>query len=164
MLSWFRRLRGAFRRRKPWLRSLPLRLERLEDRDVPSGLITEFSTPTIASGLWDVALGSDGAFWFTEQGPAKIGRVTSSGAVTEYPLSSPFTAPYAITGGSDGALWFTDTNDIGRITTGGTVTSYPIGGFEKQPEGIVTGSDGALWFTEENGGFDAIGHLTTSGS
>jgi streptogramin lyase len=164
MPSWFRRLRGAFRRRKPWLRSLPLRLERLEDRQVPSSFITEFSTPTKATGLWDIAPGPDGALWFTEQGPAQIGRITTSGTLTEYPLSAPFTAPTAITAGSDGALWFTDTKEIGRITTRGAVIAFDISGVDRQIVDIVTGSDGALWFTEQNNPGDAIGRLTTSGS
>ena len=65
-----------------------------------------------------IAVGSDGAFWYTETGANKIGRISSGGTVTnEFAVPTPGSQPGDIAGGSDGALWFTEFvgNKIGRI-------------------------------------------------
>jgi streptogramin lyase len=122
--------------------------------------IGEYAVPTAISAPTEIAVGPDGALWFTEYNAAKIGRITTAGQITEYPLrysSSP--EPFGITVGPDGALWFADYGDaIGRITTSGDVTSYSVRG---NPAQIITGPDGALWFTENTG--NSIGRITTAG-
>ena len=40
-----------------------------------TGDITEFPIPTASSGATGIALGPDGALWFTETTAGKIGRV-----------------------------------------------------------------------------------------
>jgi virginiamycin B lyase len=124
------------------------------------GVVTEFP----ASGLspFSVALGADGAMWFTAFDSNKIGRITTDGAVSQF-AAAVGAVPTNITAGPDGALWFTDANDpaVGRITTGGVATEFSTGitgGFTSY---ITAGPDTALWFTE---GAAKIGRITTDGS
>ena len=124
-------------------------------------ITSEYARPS------SITTGSDGALWFTESYPNKIGRMTTSGVVTEYSIPTPSSQPSGITAGSDGALWFTEANGaggfqkIGRITTSGIITEYTVPTDSSVPEKIVAGPDGALWFTEWDG--NKIGRLTTSG-
>ena len=133
-------------------------------RITTAGVVTnEFNTPTQPSSPLVIALGSDGAMWFTEQNTHSIGRVTSSGSFTEYPIPSGSSPLYIATGA---ALWFTAVNEqtgdrIGRMTTDGVVThELPIqtSGDECSPTGISAGPDGNVWFTCELA--DQIGRIT----
>jgi streptogramin lyase len=128
----------------------------------PSGTfisIKAYPLPTVDSQPADIALGSDGALWFTEFRAGKIGRITTSGAITEFPVSAGC-GPGGITLGPDGAIWFVCLGGgIGRISTTAAITYYasPMG-----PGDITTGPDGALWFTQEFG--NEIGRLTIYGA
>src|SRR5262249_18514611 len=119
-----------------------------------------------------VAVGPDGALWFTEEGANKIGRMTTSGQVREFALPSREAVqcgqlcPYDIAAGPAGALWFTNSQSggpgIGRITTGGTTTLYPTQGV---PGLIVAGPDGNLWFAvSRNGAGPELGRITPGGT
>jgi virginiamycin B lyase len=137
--------------------------------------VTEFPLPSPNSSPGGIVEGPDGALWFTEQGTARIGRMTTGGSVTEYPLSNPGASPRAITVGRDGALWFTEESfaatSIGRITKDGTLTEFPLSNANVEAPSIVAGPDGALWFTESCPLFTGatqcpngrIGRMTTSG-
>ena len=46
--------------------------------------ITEFTVPTSASNPYQIVTGPDGNLWFTEEGAAKIGRITTAGIITEF--------------------------------------------------------------------------------
>jgi O-glycosyl hydrolase/streptogramin lyase len=110
-----------------------------------------------------IAVGPDGALWFTNSQGNSIGRITTSGTVTSY-TGTGIDFPQVITTGPDGALWFTNegNNSIGRITTSGSVANYAPNGFDN-PYGITAGPDGALWIAEEEcSGF--IGRITTNGT
>lgn len=125
------------------------------------GVLHTFTGPDIDDAYAGIAVGSDGALWFTNSRNNSIGRVTTSGVVTNY-TNPGIDTPFGITEGPDAAMWFTNANgdSIGRITTSGAITIYTdssIGG----PTSIVTGSDGALWFT--NNDYNTIGRITTSG-
>ncbi len=76
--------------------------------------------PGISSPL-GIAVGPDGALWFTNTDDNSIGRITTGGINTNY-TGIGIDDPTAITTGPDGALWFTNAgnNSIGRITTKGT--------------------------------------------
>lgn len=127
--------------------------------DQPDVSIVSYTGPTVHNPD-SIAVGSDGALWFTNGGGASIGRITTSGAITDFVNGGQINEPTGIASGSDGALWFTNypLNTIGRITTSGVVSSYPMdGGY---PKGITAGPDGALWFTTQTGG---IGRMTTNG-
>jgi streptogramin lyase len=107
----------------------------------------DFTIPAANALPTSIVLGLDNAFWFSEYGAKKIGRMDFSGNFKEFPVSS---APTAITVGPDGALYFTETagNRIGRITIAGAVTEFGVPDMNSGPTGIVAGPDGALWFSE----------------
>jgi len=138
---------------------------------------TKFPIPTSEADPDSITVGPDGALWFTESQPGKIGRITTSGSVTEYPLPTVNAFPSNITSGSDGALWFTfsgsgnDSTVIGRITTAGNFTPHP---FPEATAGayatsIAAGPDGALWYGKEglylsDSSDDKFGRITTGGT
>ena len=88
--------------------------------------ITEYPLPLPNSYPYYIASGPDGALWFTEYYPNKIGRITTGGAVTEYPVPTYNSLPSGIAAGPDGNLWFTEQHyelgKIGKITTEGSIT------------------------------------------
>src|SRR5579871_5881233 len=92
--------------------------------------ITAYPVPTNRADATQIALGPDGALWFTEQENKsnKIGRITTSGSITEYVVPTSRSRLCGIAAGPDGALWFTeyDANQIVRITTDGAITEWPI--------------------------------------
>ena len=100
-----------------------------------------------------IALGPDGAMWFTQSG-RKIGRIDASGVGTELPIPA---IAYAIALGSDGNLWMTTSGGIGRMTPAGAFTLFPVAGALN----ITSGPDGNLWFTKDPD--PRIGRITTSG-
>lgn len=130
-----------------------------------SGAFEEFSSGISPSAwLLEMAVGSDGNLWITENTANQIARVTPSKVVTEFPVPSASAQPDAITAGPDGNLWFTEygVNKIAKISTIGLVTEYSTGITPNAGlYGIVTGADGNLWFTEQNA--NKIGKITTSG-
>ncbi len=122
-----------------------------------------FPVPTAGSVPHGIALGPDGALWFTEHATNKIGRITTAGAFAEYAVPTPNSQPENIVAGPDGNLWFTEPNagQIGRITPGGTIVEFSLPTPDSGPWGITAGPDGALWFTEFNG--HAIGRISING-
>lgn len=92
--------------------------------DPTTGTFVSTTVLNLASSIYEMTPGPDGAVWFTDRGTGKIGRVTSKGIVTYFAVPSGTLG--SITTASDNALWFVDGNDIDRISTGGTVTSYPV--------------------------------------
>jgi streptogramin lyase len=144
-----------------------LAIEKLEDRCLLSGGITEFGFPAGDGGPVDIATGPDGSLWFTQSlsqidtaGADYIGRITPDGHVTEFRIphigfsfNGGAYLSLHITVGSDGNLWYTGANVIGRITTAGVVTEFSL-----LPEGadiaaktsvdLTLGPDGNIWFTE----------------
>jgi streptogramin lyase len=109
-----------------------------------------------------ITTGPDGALWFTDQGNAVIGRITTHG---KYTLQQPtgVVVSDGIVTGPDKNVWFTvnqSNAEVGQITTGGVVTLFLDGG-GYYPQGITVGPDGALWIAESNG---TVGRMTTSGS
>jgi streptogramin lyase len=104
-----------------------------------------------------IALGPDGALWFSEPLANEIGRISDGGAMTEYPIAASGSEPEAIIAGPDGALWFVQpgTNDVGRISSAGAVTEVSIAvgacsaGPGSGPVGIASGANGELWVTED---------------
>ncbi len=77
-----------------------------------------------------MALGSDGALWFTEYFSAQIGRLTTDGQLTTFKAPS---TPLNIVAGPDGNLWYNASNDsIYKLTTSGKSSHvrsvYGLGG------------------------------------
>ncbi|MGE5461020.1 MAG: PxKF domain-containing protein, partial [Solirubrobacterales bacterium] len=110
-----------------------------------------------------IALGPDGAMWFTEWRVSKIGRIALDGTITEFALPGG-RLPTGIAAGPDGALWFTapGANAIGRLTTSGAESELSIPTASGNPTGITLGPDGALWFTEQGGSH--IGRIAGDGT
>src|SRR5580704_17368268 len=129
-----------------------------------SGLIDPFAEsltyryklPTHGAQAGYVAVGSDGATWFTEFNVPKIGRVDPLGVLTEYAIPSG-NYGVEIAAGQSGTLWFTETMPtggpnpaaIGSISTSGLVAEYPVpNAASAQLQGIALGSDGNVWFVD----------------
>ncbi len=106
-----------------------------------------------------VVVGPDGAAWFTETGPSKIGRITPGAEPQLFPLPRG-THPRQIVAGPDGALWFSEEgrrlghgkfeNRIGRITTNGEVSEFRIP-FGQSTDALAADPGGLIWFTTDAG-------------
>jgi streptogramin lyase len=133
-------------------------------RITTSGTISVFPTTTPSSVPMDVAVGSDGNIWFTENAVSKIGKMSTAGvALAEYPTKTNPSSLSAITSGPDGNLWFLENTAygaVGKITTSGVVTEYKAQ-MQNFQNGIVSGSDGAIWYAQ--GYPNAVGRVTTKG-
>lgn len=116
--------------------------------------LTEFPLPTPFSSPTGIAVGSDGALWFTETDHLAIGRIATDGTLVEFFIP---TVPFGpIVAGPDGALWLPTRLGIrqflARLTTSGLYSEISIPGFPDSPQlsgGIAVGSDGNLWLARE---------------
>ena len=132
--------------------------------------ITEFATPTAASGPVFMTPGNDGAIWFTELNANRIARIptnaTSGTQITEFAVPTAGSEPYALTSGPDGQVWFVEVNGnkIGHIpvtaTSGSDISEIALPSAASFPIGITAGSDNALYFTEELG--NRVGRIPTN--
>ena len=129
----------------------------------------QYPLPTQGAQAGFVALGSDGAIWFTELNEAKIGRADPLGKITEYAIPSGNDG-VEITAGQAGMLWFTEITPtggpnpaaVGSISTSGAVTEYPVPNASSSLlQGIARGSDGNIWFVDS--GNNDIGTITPAG-
>jgi virginiamycin B lyase len=138
--------------------------------------LTEFPIRTNSSQPVDITAGSDGALWFTESRPGKIGRITTSGAIKEFQLPGVNPSADQITAGPDGAQWFTFSSFgnsqveffVGRITTSGSMTHFAVPSSANPgyggTGGITAGPDGEVWFTVAQSGGYSIDSITSSGT
>lgn len=110
----------------------------------------------------DLALGPDGAIWFTGHGPNYIGRINQSGQATFFPTPAVGEKRSGITSGPDGNLWFSEFagSKIGRLTPQGVFTFFPLA-HSTAVTNVVAGPDGAIWFAE--GPANMIGRITIDG-
>ncbi len=99
-----------------------------------------------------ITTGPDGAMWFTETGPDKIGRIGPDGQVREFSLPGGTDHdPKEIVSGPDGNLWFTEfsastsVGDVARMTLDGQVTRFPLSPTTVYPRDLTVGPDGNLW-------------------
>jgi streptogramin lyase len=132
-------------------------------RSTTAGEVTSFALSAGSSAPTAMAVGPDGAIWFTEGAASRIGRITLSGEVSEFPLP-PGRKPSGIAAGPDGNLWFTAwaVNRIGRITPSGKVSEFAVPGPWAKLSSIAAGPDGNLWFGE--GGAPRVGRITPDGA
>ena len=133
-------------------------------RITPSGTISVFPTTTASSSPMDVAVGSDGNIWFTENAANQIGKMSTEGVMlAEYPVKTKGAYISAITSGPDGNLWFLENTSFGavaKITTSGSVTEYKAQ-MQSFQNGIISGPDGAIWFAQAYP--NAVARVTTKG-
>jgi streptogramin lyase len=98
-------------------------------RDVPAGWLG-------APAPQHIAVGGDGAIWFTDPGDDSLGRVTLDGQITEYPIPQlpaslevqagvSEALPDAIAAGAGGEMWVTEANAkaIAEVNPAGTQSS-----------------------------------------
>lgn len=128
----------------------------LEDPEAsPHGVCaTEFSYG-ITGRPGSLALGPDGAWWFTQQVDDQIGRLDpATGDSTEIDVP-PGTQPHYVRAGPDGGVWFTGLGDtVGRIDPRTRRIELFRAGISDggQLHVIVVAPDGNLWFSEQVGG------------
>lgn len=111
-----------------------------------------------------MVLGADGAVWFLQLAPGRVGRIAADGTLSYFSLpAGPISAPTSLAVGRDGALWVTEAgvNRIARMTLDGGVQEFAIPSSRAEPRGIALGPDGAMWFTEF--GRDRLGRVDSSG-
>lgn len=99
--------------------------------DITTGIFTVYPLVTpvpgctatygCSRGVATITAGPDGAYWFVEQGPGMIGRITPAGAFTEYQIYDAHRHPFDLAPGPDGNIWFTDTGaeKIGKVNLKG---------------------------------------------
>lgn len=130
-----------------------------------TGVLTQYSIPTQGyESVVHLAMGSDGALWFTQDlsttpnfggwvGISTVGRITASGAVTLHPLATGTGDARGLVLGPDGDVWFTENSDsqgtsaLVAVAPTGLMTTYvlPTGthGYD-----LTAGPDGNLWVVE----------------
>jgi virginiamycin B lyase len=76
----------------------------------PTGIITEFTVPTINSVPWAIAEASGGEVWFTEfaEKANRIGRLTPGGRVQEFGIPTPASNPSGIVVQDTNTVWFVE--------------------------------------------------------
>jgi virginiamycin B lyase len=147
-------------------------------RIAPDGVVTVMTPRLYTENLEadpSIAIGPEGAIWFTAPAEKTIDRLTAAGELTKFTLPNPQAEAAGITAGPDGNLWFTGRIGIreihglmspgkgivGRITPSGQVSEFatptPVAGTGQ----IISGPEGALWFTEPWG--SKVGRVTTAG-
>jgi streptogramin lyase len=127
-----------------------------------SGTVSEFDLPPCHYPL-NVASGSDGNLWFTEQVNGQIGTITTGGTVTEFdiPGVGVYSSPTAITASADGNIYFSENmgNTIDVVSPTGaisiakqlTLAQANVNGMVEGPNPFGSGT--AIWFTAN----DSIG-------
>lgn len=143
--------------------STPLRIARTS----PTELLAVKKVPTRGFGvhITGMALGPDGALWFTYAGEEggesadAVGRLGRDGKLRRWRLPDPRSGPAQIVAGPDGALWFVEqrTYRIARITTDGAISEFQL-----RPGLVpadIAAADRALWFTTEK----KVGQITFAG-
>jgi virginiamycin B lyase len=111
-----------------------------------------------------IAVGPDGALWYTSPQANSIGRISTAGKdPTIYSIPTSNSEVGAIVAGPDSALWFVEPggNKIGRIALNGTITEFAIPTANSSPIGITRAPNGTLWFTESAA--NKIAKITTRG-
>jgi virginiamycin B lyase len=125
--------------------------------------LTEFPLADGASPF-GIALGSDGAMWFTARAIDSVGRIEADGTVGPWIGLELGADPTAIAAGTGGAVWFTEQglNRIGRLTPNGELVEFPAPSDNAAVSGIAAGPDGAMWFTERSA--HRIGRIDRDGT
>jgi virginiamycin B lyase len=107
-----------------------------------------------------LAVGPDGALWFTDSNNQVIRRLTTSGAATNFPVEEPMGPPDQLVL-ANGALWFSSLVNptVSRLTPQGTQAAYPLALTQLGP--FIAGPKGTLWFTDRSQPF--VGFLAPGG-
>lgn len=142
---------------------------------LPPAAIEEFVPPG-EGFIGGLAVGPEGAIWFSRNGPGQIDRLSPSGVLTgEFTIQvgdgpdipEDYGYPTDIAMGGDHNMWFVDQsishdgqNLIGRVTPAGAIQEFPIPKVPQSsspyyspayssPRAIARGADGNIWFTDD---------------
>ena len=146
---------------------------------LPNTKAVSFLQPFLNGTCWDsyvppgalaggrsgaIAMGPDGAMWYTEPSVNRIGRVTGNGVADTFGTTTAVSAPVGIAIGPDGNYWIAETaaNKIQQTTPLGVSTEFGGLSAGAAPANIIAGPDGAMWFNESGSGM--IGRMTTAGA
>ncbi len=142
-----------------------------------NGIVTGvFVAPGYVASL---ALGPDGAVWFTDTTNTALGRIDSTGAITEISLAAFFGGGNGylatLTTGPDGNLWVATESptcglpqDYGwhcilRVTPQGQITGFNTLFDASYNNELAGGRDGGIW-SSANGIFGPLQRTDTSGN
>jgi len=129
-----------------------------------SGEIRRYTPPTLNDGISALAEGPDGAIWFCEARPNRLGFITRAGTIVEKKPLADLT-PTSMAFDKQGNLWFAAQwqDRVVRVNRDDSLTVFAIGpGNDVWPYHIALGPDGAMWFTEYHG--NRIGRIDSQGS
>jgi virginiamycin B lyase len=96
-----------------------------------------------------VAVGPDGAVWFTIEMSDAIG-ILRQGKIHRLPKGTPNLEPLGLAVDGSGTAWYTDgpARAIARITPDGTIRSFPLATPIARLGRLAVAADGAVWFTD----------------
>jgi virginiamycin B lyase len=128
----------------------------------PAGTAETIPLPaTVSVESPGMALGADGAIWFTNG--KSIIRLTPEGTTTVFGPAVTRGLAQAIVAGLNSDLWFSAlAGGVGRITLSGEISESALPANVSAGYGIAVGPDGDVWFTES--GANKIGRLSASGT
>lgn len=95
----------------------------------------------------DIAVGSGGVIWFTDNATPAIGEIDSDGQIKEFAKGlASGSQPYAIVAGPDGNMWFSDgMGAIGRVTTSGVISEFTSARLKADPPAALTVDGSNVW-------------------
>lgn len=111
--------------------------------------IVEHRLPTSTDIPTAVAVGPDGAIWFTLESSTAIG-VMRGGTLSKIERGQKSLEPFGIAVDADGHVWQTDSQlrAISRLATDGTLTSFPLANPASKLGRLTIAPDGAVWFAD----------------
>ena len=111
---------------------------------------TDYAMPSATDIPTAVAVGPDGAVWFTIEFAAAIG-VFRNGRIEKLPKGKQNFEPLGLGVDADGFAWYTDgpIKAVSRVSPTGAVTSFPLSGPVAKLARLAVAPDGAVWFAEE---------------
>ena len=122
----------------------------------------------VTSAWGHLAIGTDGAIWFTEPYANRVGRIAPDRVLRLYRVGLPIGAmPYGIAVDADGSAWFTDSarDTLDHLSVDGRLRIVGSGLTpDNRPGGPVVTSDGSVWFRETFGWRPRIARLRPTGA
>lgn len=121
--------------------------------DPATGKVTDYATPTPASGPHGIVPAPDGSLWMALFGTNALGHIdVGTGEMHAVPLPDGGARPRRLAVGGDGRVWYPDyaRGNFGvHDPRGGTTREFASpGGARSSPYGIAAGSDGRVWYDE----------------
>jgi virginiamycin B lyase len=109
--------------------------------------------PTEGAGPVGIAVGTDGAAWFTEILAGQVGRIDRRGTITEFPLPDRLSKPHAIAMDPDGGHWLTlwGSTQLGHLADDGAIDLIDLPTPHSEPHGLALAPDGTVWVALEAG-------------